>query len=1294
MRKILLIALMITFVNLFVFIPTNTNVNASSTWTQSTDTDFSGGILDNIVIKGTGVDARLELAKKSWTNKNPTTKPSSRSGHAMAAIYNDDKVVLFGGYYGTGYLDDTWVYDLSDNTWINKTLATKPFNRDSHAMAAIYNDDKVVLFGGWGGGARWDDTWVYDLSDNTWTNKAPVTKPFNRDSHAMATIYNDDKVVLFSGSGLWDDTWVYDLSDNTWTNKAPATKPSGRSLYAMAAIYNDDKVVLFGGWDGANYQDDTWVYDLSDNTWTNKAPATKPSTRYDHAMATIYNDDKVMLFGGYGSCLDDTWVYDLSDNTWTNKAPATKPSGRSEHAMATIYNDDKVILFGGDDGAYDDETWVYDLTADYSSSGNFISSYYDTGGDANFWSISWNATVPTDTELKFQVRTAKKEADLLSKSFVGPDGNTGTYYTASGATIYSGHKGDRWIQYKAYISTKNLNLTPTLNDLTIAYNLIPLQPSPISPPNGQWLNNSKPTFSWKFNDTDGLQEEFNVQIDDDINFGSIDYTSNNVSSSKSNWIPLIPIPDGTWYWRVKTKDNDGDWSDYNKDIWCVKIDTIPPYLNITEPANGSVTNEKELYINGNTEPNVTVEINGSEVEVIDSKFRYKIALTEGNNQIKISAYDKAGNEKSLIINVVLELINGWIEGKVHSGILGPPIENAVVMVNETMQSQLTNASGYFNISIPPGKYNITVSASGHYDYYLKNVKVTGGNTTAINIFMDYHKGNLNGRVKDATTGKAIPYAFVTPEGYILGSMTDEQGNYNIKDMKVGTIKIVCTAIGYENMTKTVTIKKDTTETLDFALSPIAAKVGVNGTVYPVKDKILDKRTIQAKEYIAYKMDLHYKDKIRIKLEVLNGTGVGILIMDSEAFSKMKEMKEFWVDETNSRGVNRSINYTWAFPLSDQTYYIVIANFRLIGDVPTRYVTNAPVTYQIEIENLSYGKRGVLVSQAILIPFLILIVIFVLTGFPSFLLIRAVRAMREMPAQFEQAIPFKKFTKGKVIGLVGGLIGVVGVFLPWVGVFGIGISGFFLMFIGGILFFFWGLVPLILGVTGIVLVIMSRKKTYIGSCISGMFVSLMPIIFIGISLTLMAQAYASPEVFISALQPGIFITITGGVILMLGSLLGLREIRGTFHPWVVPVTPKVSKARPSIPKKRVPAAFPHEARAPLEYRERELPPAPAYAKPAKPKPAKIAFCKICNNPIPKEKIVNCRCGMQFHALCIFEQKSCSECGTEYVKCSSCRRLAIKDERVIRCYGCKKFLHKKCIRELENCPVCGVGLRRIV
>ncbi len=195
-----------------------------------------------------------------------------------------------------------------------------------------------------------------------WTLVSPASPPSARKAVQLAYI-GGDQVLLFGGNdgSADDETWVYDLSGNTCTQKSPAANPSARYYHAMAHI-GGDQVLLFGGGDGSG-DNQTWVYDLSDNTWTQKSPATSPTGRYSHAMASI-GGDQVLLFGGWaGTLSNQTWVYDLSDNNWTQKSPAASPSGRQYHAMASV-GGDQVVLFGGYDGATDNETWVYDLSGD------------------------------------------------------------------------------------------------------------------------------------------------------------------------------------------------------------------------------------------------------------------------------------------------------------------------------------------------------------------------------------------------------------------------------------------------------------------------------------------------------------------------------------------------------------------------------------------------------------------------------------------------------------------------------------------------------------------------------------------------------------------------------------------------------------------------------------------------------------------------------------------------------------------------------------------------------------------
>lgn len=291
-----------------------------------------------------------------WEYRGESYWYAGRYGHAMAYA-GPNECVMFAGHSG-GNLQDVWWYNVASNSWSPGSPSTAPPHRYNHDMAYA-SGEKVLMFGGTNTqGPTYGDTWIFDLVSGNWGEQAPTTSPSARHGHQMVYL-GDDKVLLFGGrSGTTNsaETWVYDLSDGNWTLKSPTTSPSARYNHAMSRI-GGDKALLFGGFANSVFAalGDTWVYDLSDDTWTQMSPAASPMVRYAHATAWL-GDDQVVLFGGhgpgagqYGSPLDDTWIYDLSDDTWTESTDAPQPDARLYHASCETSLDasSDVVIFGG-----------------------------------------------------------------------------------------------------------------------------------------------------------------------------------------------------------------------------------------------------------------------------------------------------------------------------------------------------------------------------------------------------------------------------------------------------------------------------------------------------------------------------------------------------------------------------------------------------------------------------------------------------------------------------------------------------------------------------------------------------------------------------------------------------------------------------------------------------------------------------------------------------------------------------------------------------------------------------------
>ena len=105
----------------------------------------------------------------------------------------------------------------------------------------------------------------------------------------------------------------------------------------------------------------------------------------------------------------------------------------------------------------------------YAAAGDFASGAKDANAPASLttlWTtLSWNATVPANTTLRYQVAGSNNFGGPFN--FVGPDGTAGTFFT-SGASLAQ-FNGFRYLKSKAFLTTTNNTITPALNDVTICY---------------------------------------------------------------------------------------------------------------------------------------------------------------------------------------------------------------------------------------------------------------------------------------------------------------------------------------------------------------------------------------------------------------------------------------------------------------------------------------------------------------------------------------------------------------------------------------------------------------------------------------------------------------------------------------------------------------------------------------------------------------------------------------------------------------------------------------------------------
>ena len=303
-----------------------------------------------------------------------------------------------------------------------------------------------------------------------------------------------------------------------------------------------------------------------------------------------------------GVFADGKYVYPIE---WTNTNNARirridAVSGANEGEWTINQGTTKVI-----NGQYDwvnNKVWLGDLFGPdiyrysgrkYHTGAELISSKFDAGAETNFSQITWNADVPTDTYVKFQIRTAENSSLLDSFPWFGPDGTELSYYEAPGTEIPTVHDEDRWIQYKLFLSTDNEACTPTLEDVTITmYPTWEHPPDPfdlLSPAEGQAIAALSVTLDWEdATDPDvGDYVTYTLWYSETPNFT----TKTEITKISESTYALSGLSEDTcYYWKVKAVDKYGAETWSNQTDWyfsCNADNNVPSQPTLKSPSDGS-----------------------------------------------------------------------------------------------------------------------------------------------------------------------------------------------------------------------------------------------------------------------------------------------------------------------------------------------------------------------------------------------------------------------------------------------------------------------------------------------------------------------------------------------------------------------------------------------------------------------------------------------------------------------------------------------------------------------------------
>ena len=401
--------------------------SAAATWDFSDNSSYN--INHAVVSPGkANLSQGWNLSGEMWMQLAGLGGGNEREDFSAAYDETDNMMIIHGGYYWTSgmqnanYFQNLYTYDPAANSWTSRGAAKLP-----HGNVGVWDDADhcFITHGGayfdYLGDTYYAQTWAWYPGNTSWTRLADGPTRF---FHSAAWDPVDGVMLVFGGQDIsqgspYGDLWAYQYSANTWTKLNPSGGGPGARIDHAAVWDNESKqMIVFGGFDSQNALSDTWAYNYSQNSWTQKTAAA--AGRMSHAAC--WNSDLAVMtvFGGSsgGSNSNDTLLYDPTADSWS-VALAMPTSGRIESSAVYDPVRRQMIVYGGGTGSGADEfseTWSLKYGAPalkYAQTGTIQSPVLDMGDDFHkIGNISWYGELPPGTGVTIRTRASPANINI------------------------------------------------------------------------------------------------------------------------------------------------------------------------------------------------------------------------------------------------------------------------------------------------------------------------------------------------------------------------------------------------------------------------------------------------------------------------------------------------------------------------------------------------------------------------------------------------------------------------------------------------------------------------------------------------------------------------------------------------------------------------------------------------------------------------------------------------------------------------------------------------------------------
>jgi hypothetical protein len=317
-----------------------------------------------------------------WTNLATSGMPPLPVVDASAAYDPPGhRMVVFGGLRSDGTCsNEAWILSLTGPpTWSRvQAFGPPPPVRAGAQCALDRENNRLVVFGGWDGNLYLDDTWMLDLTPGgNWLQIVGGQRPSPRSAGVALFDAAALRIVLFGGTretGPNAECWQLSLGETPeWTELSTSGQGPG-SRYAGAAVYDQqrDRMVFFGGM-ASWYHADTHALALAgplawsaliDSEATNVPVLDQ---RRDCSAVYLPHSRELLTFGGSNTTSDfnDVWRMDLSSAapSWWPVLTSGEPP-RERHGQRAVWDPlrARMLMMGGFFQGYLNDLWALDIS--------------------------------------------------------------------------------------------------------------------------------------------------------------------------------------------------------------------------------------------------------------------------------------------------------------------------------------------------------------------------------------------------------------------------------------------------------------------------------------------------------------------------------------------------------------------------------------------------------------------------------------------------------------------------------------------------------------------------------------------------------------------------------------------------------------------------------------------------------------------------------------------------------------------------------------------------------------------